>query len=360
MRRSKCHSNRLAVVALVAVGLLVTGSASAQADLEASEITIAPDPAVAGSDVDIQLTVTNLGPNTDPNSGAEILPAIAIAYDCDVCLPNGGYFAGAQSLYVRQPPEEAWSVGGVNPDNCTFGLYDYGDSIDWNDLWYSDCSLGEVAPGATASYSLTVPLRTDAPPISTELVVNAPALPPDTVVRHQPMLFGLPINEWDVAGDVELVNDGSADPTMGCAPLVGFTPGNIALLDRGTCSFQTKALNAQDAGASAVVVANSSEEIWANWLGDGPDTVTVPVMMIGYDDGQLLRPIGGTATISAVYPAGDDWQFLIQGVADALAYDPNPDNDSLAVSVDATLVLFGDGFEGGDTTAWSAAGGTRR
>ena len=110
MLRTNCCPSGLAVAVLVAVGLLVAGSASAQADLEATAITIAPDPAVAGAVADNHLTVTNLGPDTDTNSGAEIQPAIAIQYDCDVCLPNGGYYYGVQSMYLRQPTEQAWSV----------------------------------------------------------------------------------------------------------------------------------------------------------------------------------------------------------------------------------------------------------
>ena len=56
--------------------------------------------------------------------------------------------------------------------------------------------------------------------------------------------------------EIELVNDGSADPTLGCVPLIGFTPGNIALVERGVCEFGTKGVHAQNAGATAMVIAN--------------------------------------------------------------------------------------------------------
>ncbi len=49
--------------------------------------------------------------------------------------------------------------------------------------------------------------------------------------------------------------------TSGCeaADFAGFTPGNIALMQRGTCTFGQKALNAQAAGAAAVVIFNEGQ-----------------------------------------------------------------------------------------------------
>ena len=47
-------------------------------------------------------------------------------------------------------------------------------------------------------------------------------------------------------------------PAATRADFTGFPAGDIALVDRGTCTFSTKIRNAQDAGASAVIVANNS------------------------------------------------------------------------------------------------------
>lgn len=57
--------------------------------------------------------------------------------------------------------------------------------------------------------------------------------------------FGPPLPAGGIQGTVELVNDdtGASD---GCEPLVGFTVGNIALIDRGACAFVLKSLNAED------------------------------------------------------------------------------------------------------------------
>ena len=54
---------------------------------------------------------------------------------------------------------------------------------------------------------------------------------------------------------------GASSSNAGCEPedFVGFVPGNIALIQRGTCTFHDKALNAQNAGASAVLIFNEGQ-----------------------------------------------------------------------------------------------------
>lgn len=51
----------------------------------------------------------------------------------------------------------------------------------------------------------------------------------------------------------------SAATTSGCetSDFIGFTPGSIALLQRGSCSFAVKAAHAEAAGAGAVVIFNT-------------------------------------------------------------------------------------------------------
>ena len=41
---------------------------------------------------------------------------------------------------------------------------------------------------------------------------------------------------------------------------LGFTAGNIALVQRGTCDFSVKAANAFDAGAVGVIIFNEGQE----------------------------------------------------------------------------------------------------
>ena len=107
--------------------------------------------------------------------------------------------------------------------------------------------------------------------------------------------------------------------TSGCedADFAGFAAGDVALVQRGTCTFAEKAVNAQEAGASGVVVFNQGNDpgrvgVVAGTLGetaqDGepdPPDVTVPVMGISFADrrgaGQRRRARG--CTWSSTRPA---------------------------------------------------------
>lgn len=89
--------------------------------------------------------------------------------------------------------------------------------------------------------------------------------------------------------DVELGLDN--DSTSGCeaADFAGFAPGNIAVLQRGTCEVTDKILAAQASGAVGVVVFNQGDAAdrmgtWWTSLGALAD-IQVPVLLTTYDIG---------------------------------------------------------------------------
>ena len=94
-----------------------------------------------------------------------------------------------------------------------------------------------------------------------------------------------------------------ANPLNGCGPLVGFTPGNIALMQRGGCGFATKVKNAQLAGASAAIIYNTVPGIVSMI---GTDTsITIPAYSISQADGITLNNLitsnpGIQITVTAV------------------------------------------------------------
>ena len=75
----------------------------------------------------------------------------------------------------------------------------------------------------------------------------------------------------------------------GCSPLINDLSGKIAILYRNTCEFGTKVLNAQNAGALAVIVVNREPVSNFNMLGgvDGIG-VTIPAVFISSTDGETL------------------------------------------------------------------------
>ncbi len=80
--------------------------------------------------------------------------------------------------------------------------------------------------------------------------------------------------------------------TSGCedSDFANFTAGNVALLQRGTCPFGDKAVNAQEAGASAVLIFNEGQpgrtDVVAGTLG-GP-VVTIPALGMSFAAGNEL------------------------------------------------------------------------
>jgi len=65
--------------------------------------------------------------------------------------------------------------------------------------------------------------------------------------------------------------------------------GWIALIARGNCSFVQKVLNAQQAGASAVVVSNNRGHDQLVIMGGSSNHVNIPAVFVSEDSGKLLR-----------------------------------------------------------------------
>jgi len=114
---------------------------------------------------------------------------------------------------------------------------------------------------------------------------------------------------FDVTGDLVLVSDGSNSPTEGCSPFTNATAvsGKIALIDRGTCQFGEKSLNAQNAGAIAVVICqNSTQAPFAMGPGVSGGSVTIPSIMISRDDCDDIKLQLPNVNISLVDTGGQD------------------------------------------------------
>jgi Zn-dependent metalloprotease len=118
-----------------------------------------------------------------------------------------------------------------------------------------------------------------------------------------------------VTADVELVNDGenqggTGSTTDACQSLVDFTAGNIALIDRGGCSFLNKVTNAETAGAVGVIIVNNQGDTILQMGGGG--SVSIPSGMIGQSDGNTIKGAlpGVRATITLSIAADPSLRWL--------------------------------------------------
>lgn len=97
------------------------------------------------------------------------------------------------------------------------------------------------------------------------------------------------------SGYVTAPNDGGGASLLdGCEPFppTADTVGRIVLVNRGTCTFAQKAVNAQNAGAAAMLIANNTTGPLAP--GGAAPSVTIPVFGITQALGAALRAAGGT------------------------------------------------------------------
>ena len=92
-----------------------------------------------------------------------------------------------------------------------------------------------------------------------------------------------------VAVDLQLGAGNTSSSGCEAADFVGFPSGAIALLQRGTCSFEDKAENAAAAGASGVIIFNQGDSedrkgLINATLGDGYEG-GIPALFATYDNG---------------------------------------------------------------------------
>jgi len=107
-------------------------------------------------------------------------------------------------------------------------------------------------------------------------------------------------------GRIQLADDGAgADPGDACEPLApGSLTGKIAFINRGGCSFEPKVVNAQNAGATAVIIGNvaSSAPGLINMADDPTVEATIPSVLIVVQDADVIRATatGMRATVGTV------------------------------------------------------------
>jgi len=127
-----------------------------------------------------------------------------------------------------------------------------------------------------------------------QLQVTAPASIASTYLAGQ-AAFGPLLTTAGVTQQVMPAGSTTTD-MLACTPFSGLNAlavnGKIALVDRGTCSFKTKTLNAQNAGAAGVILANNVAGSPPPGLGDDATIttpITIPTISVTQADGNTLK-----------------------------------------------------------------------
>lgn len=111
--------------------------------------------------------------------------------------------------------------------------------------------------------------------------------------------FGPVATTSNFSGALELVNDGVIGPPVGTGPsgtttdgcealTAGSLTGKIAVIDRGYCGFAVKTKNAQNAGATGVLIANNAAG-GPPGMGGTDSTITIPTVSVSQADGNSIK-----------------------------------------------------------------------
>ena len=216
----------------------------------------------------------------DGNSNGDIalLPVLlhemahGLGFSTFVDETNGEEFLGFPDIYER-----------FILDNTT-GLH-------WDEMSNSQRAASAVNDGNLVwdgpAVTAAAPDFLDGLPI---LEVSTPAILAG-IFRLGSASFGPGLDAFGVTGELVLADDGSGNRSDACSPLINGAQiaGNIALIDRGDCSFAAKALAAEAAGAIAVIIVDNVSAVTPPGLGGSAPGLTIPAASVTLADGNLLK-----------------------------------------------------------------------
>ena len=219
------------------------------------------------------------------------------------------------------------------PDIYSRFLLDKTSGLHWNEMSNVQRKNSAVNTGHLAWDGFAVTFR--APFVlehSPELLV----LSPGSIAGSYAALegeFGPPLDGTGLTANVVLVTDAAAPTSDACEAILNGAQlsGNLALIDRGTCTFVAKVAAAQASGAIGVVVVNNVAGAPIPMGGTDP-SITIPSVMISQADGNTIKnallsgPVSATLRRHPTALAGtySDGQVLL--------YAPNPVESGSSVS----------------------------
>lgn len=238
-----------------------------------------------------------------------------------VLLHEFGHGLGFQSFVARPGGQYIFGAPGV----YDLYLHDNKTNKDWTAMTDAERALSmkngrqvawtgaNVTAGVPSVLSLGTPL----------LRLNAPA----GLAGNYPVgtaSFGAALGSPGVTGDIVVATDaGGASTTDACTAITngGAVAGKIAIVDRGTCTFAVKAINVQNAGAIAMIVADNVAGSPPAGLGGVDATVVIPSVRVTKADGAAIKAAvgaNGTLVLDLTVYSGAD------AAGRALVYTPDP------------------------------------
>lgn len=206
---------------------------------------------------------------------------------------SGGSMATSTGGEGGVPAGGAGGQGGQSPAACGDGLIGSGEQCDDANVANNDgcsetctieggwsCTQGEPSVCGHQAFSIS-------PDDTLIAYLTATNSPPAPATGNSPIQYASP---------PPATND--ACSALQPDSLIG----SVALIQRGSCTFYQKAMNAQDAGAVGVIVYNNlagSEALLMTLTGDPP--ITIPVIGISNDNGLLIYGRLGSGSVTMTW-----------------------------------------------------------
>ncbi len=205
-------------------------------------------------------------------------------------------------------------------------LFDNSTFKTWNTMTNAERQASAINVGHLTWNGSNVVSQTTSVLATPRLRINAPAAIAGNYAVGTAS-FGPPVSGAGTTGAVAL-----AAPADACTAITngGQISGRIALVDRGNCNFTVKALNAQNAGAIGVIVADNVAGPVAGMSGSAP-AITISTLRITLADGNTIKAqlgsgVNATLVLDYSVPGGADSQGR------ALIYSPSTIETGSSVS----------------------------
>jgi Zn-dependent M28 family amino/carboxypeptidase len=227
-----------------------------------------------------------------------------------------GFRKGVTVAGIREHQQALQQIADANDDTRSSGTPGYSDSVDY--------VVGRLE---AAGYEPVVQpfdfafFEQLAPSTFARVAPNPVTYTEGASADYSAMTYS---GSGDVIAAVSHITDLGGAPGAGCeaADFAGYAAGNIALIQRGSCTFKIKATNAIAAGATGVVIYNNIAGALNGTLGSPGQSVPVigTTLAIGQENAALVP---GGLTFHLVTSTESEIRETYNVIAETASGDPD-------------------------------------